>query len=279
MLSNKKCLLGLLVAGTLVGTSVANATVTNGSSNGYGLSATALGIQVPLTPLPNSFGTAPAPYDTGVVVVNIAPTVIGPLVLGTATLSSRAASDVNGVFGPNTTYGFGEIDQTVLGLGSIPLVGVLGLTAGVLGSTSVVTGDYGSLMRAGQSQIVNLSLTLGLSTFNLGVGPVAANTNLFSLLPALSPIGAALSTLGINIILNEQSGVCNFISFCEQETNALHISVHPLGLNAADVVLGHSYAKELAIPTAAVPEASTYGMMLAGLGLVGAMVARRRNDA
>ena len=27
---------------------------------------------------------------------------------------------------------------------------------------------------------------------------------------------------------------------------------------------------------AAVPEASTYGMMLAGLGLVGGMVARRR---
>jgi hypothetical protein len=164
-----------------------------------------------------------------------------------------------------------------LSLGSVLLGGGLTLSADALGSTSTVSGDYGSLSGFGSATIVNLKLKLGTNVFTLGLGPVAANTDLLTLLsPALAPISNALSTLGIKITLNEQSSTCDFISTCEQTTNALHVSVKPLGLNTADIVLGHSYAKETAI-AAAVPEASTYGMMLVGLGLVGAMVARRRN--
>jgi hypothetical protein len=276
MLSNKQCLLGLLIAGSLMGASAANATVTTASSNGYAINATALSLPI-LTQLPSASGTAPGAYDTGDVVLALPATnIIGLVTVGTTTLSARAASNVDGMSGPNTTYGFGGIDSTSVSLGSV-LLGGLTLSADALGSTSSVAGDYGTLVGLGSSQIVDLKLKLGTNVFTLGVGPVAANTSLFSLLPALSPIGSALSLLGINIILNEQSSTCDFVSFCEQETNALHISVKPLGLNTADIILGHSYAMQTAV--AAVPEASTYGMMLAGLGLVGAMVARRRNAA
>ena len=91
-------------------------------------------------------------------------------------------------------------------------------------------------------------------------------SGLISFLAGNGGILGRLSTFGVSIILNEQSGSCNGIDFCEIGVNALHI------YGANEVIFGHSYAKQTAVP---VPEASTYGMMLAGLGMVCAMVARR----
>lgn len=274
MLSNP--VLRVLIVASFAGIPTAHAIVTTGASDGYGIKASASStLIVPATP--DASGTAPSGYDTGLLTgIAIGLTAVGPISLTTGTLNARAQSNVDGISGPATTSAFGQVNSTQINLGST-IQGSLSLTTGILSSTSSVMGDFGSLSRTGSSNIADLSLVYdpfilsGSNTvFNLSssVGP---NTDLSSLLPGGSEIGTALGLLGISIMLNEQFGTCNFVSFCEQTTNALHIVVNPLSL--ADVTLGHSYAQQ----TAAIPEASTYGMMLAGLGLIGAMVARRRN--
>ena len=275
MLLKQNHLLGFLILGSVAAAESAFATVNFGTSKGFGAD-----VSPGLIPTPYAFGEAPAPYTSEPLPVSPLNYSAGSFTLGASEVAGFAISDVNGLPGVRTTTGSGSAKSvTVLlhsGLfGNSGMSGALYLTADTLASGSEVTGEYGSLTRLGVPIIANLSLFFDPSlvgdpntVFNLSPGVIAPNTNLFPLLtPGPNSIIDALLFSGYgSIILNEQSGLCNGINSCEIGVSALHI----YGVN--DAHFGLSYAKQ----TAVVPEASTSSMMLVGLGLVGAMVARSR---
>lgn len=255
-------LAALLLAGAVWAPGV-QAVAVSGTSEGAGVQASVSLLATPLLDLnlPNVSGSSPAPYDLSQTLVSVnAPT--SALTLNTGILTGSASSDVDGAAGFRTTSGTGTVNGTVL-----DLLSNVSLTATILSSTSTITGDFGSLMANGSSIITDATITidhlLGPDTV-INLNPNAAPNTMVS--------SSALSALGIFIVLNEQIQNCSSF-LCSLETNALHIGLNPLGLQlaSADLKLGHSYASM----AAAVPEASEWGMMLAGLGLVG-FAARRR---
>ncbi len=258
-------LAALLLAGAVWAPGV-QAVAVSGTSEGAGVQASVSLLATPLLDLnlPNVSGSSPAPYNLSQTLVGVnAPTSV--LTLDTGILTGAASSDVDGAAGFRTTSGTGTVNGTVL---EIDLLSNVSLTASVLSSTSTITGDFGSLMASGSSIITNAVLTIDqpllLPTIVLNLDANAAPNTMVS--------SSVLSALGIFVVLNEQIQNCSSF-LCSLETNALHIGLNPLGLQlaSADIKLGHSYASM----AAAVPEASEWGMMLAGLGLVG-FAARRR---
>lgn len=285
MLLKQNYFLGALILGSIAAAQPALATVNFGSSNGYGVAVVTPPIlpRQPFLPTPFVSGSAPAPYNTPGLNPGPLHYTSGSLDLAVFGSQAHVRSDVDGLPGVRTTTGFGEVnDDVIVTLGS-DASGTLILAGHPLGPTifrseARVTGEYGNLTPSGVSSIFGLSLIFDpalagdpAEVFNLmGTANAAPNTNLVSFLAGYDGILGGLSTSGVtSIILNEQSGSCNGIDFCEIDVNALHI----YGSN--EVILGHSYAMQTALP---VPEASTYNMMLAGLGIIGVMVARCRKQ-
>jgi hypothetical protein len=237
------------------------------SSSGYGLDAhlSALGLNVDAGPLPvGASGTAPAPYNQSQTTLNVSSTgnilgVISESITANA-VTGTATSDVDGLTGVRTTSATGGVVGANIGSNTLSVT-LLGLN-GTMSSSAQISGDFGSLVTAGSTNIQSLGLTINGIGVNLApyVGvAVPANTSI-----NLAALGIANSSL----ILNEQIVTANSIT-----VNALHLSVNLVNLITANVVLGHSQAQMTAV---SIPEpacASLFGIAL----VCNAGVRRRRS--
>jgi hypothetical protein len=165
----------------------AHATVTSGTSSGYGedISLTltpTIGTVVNITsgPLPTITGTAPSPYS----LTNSLASASVSGILSTGILNVAASSTVTGLAGTVSTQG----SSIVNGL-NLAILNVLGITSGVIQTTSTVTGDVGTLTPAGTTTITNLAVG-GLAPFNASITPVANDV--------------ILNLLGVEVTLNRQ---------------------------------------------------------------------------
>lgn len=227
-----------------------------------------------LNPTNLSAGVAPDVYDinNSIADLTISPTILQPGVsvsLTTGLLLSSASSNVDTTPGAKfarASSSTDELDTTVDALLSI--VDVLELSASTIRSTAEVTGTPGNFVATGSSYIENLFLDTTLTS------PLSV-----AIYDNLGPNAVLLDLLGITLTLNKQDSFCDAV-YCEISVDAIDLSFNnavfgALTLNGS-IKIGHSFAAMSALP---VPEPSTYGMMLAGLGLVGFMAVRRRSLA
>lgn len=273
MKSKTKQLAALVL--TLVLGAPAHAAITSASSEGYALNASVdllgstlldvnlLGTAAGSTAVPGSY-----PAHTGV---------SGSLIAGLPLLATgiHATAGVGLLYGDATFVGdqvqgkggVSDLDLAVKTyLFGIPTSTLIGLSDVTLESVSTVSGDWGSLSAVGHSTITNATLNILGVNFDIAA-MAAANSG------PNADVSGLLDILGVHLVLNEQiGGACSSFD-CQITTNALHLWVDPLnlGLAGVDIVIGHSMAQ-----VAAVPEPEQWGMMLAGLGLVGFVVRRRK---
>ena len=218
-------------------------------------------------------GTAPAAYDNTGSVATIGQNfalVSGPVVSANDTLSSGIATTEAFSAGNSATgmANLAKVSTTLSSqaLGALVPTTALGLTADALGSTT--TAGYGAngLYFNSASTITNLGLTgTVLTGLGIDVGAFAnatANT-------------VALAVAGLTVTLNEQKQIFSGSDIFAQ-TNAVHIALNNYalagGLVTGDVILGHSEA------SAAVPEPGTWATFVAGFGLIGGAMRRRRTS-
>lgn len=240
-----------------------------------------LGIDV--GPISSVSGSASPGFDVDSSVVSLGTEVdLGVLTLvraglgiNTGVLASSASA--NGTLPGDTTAGAAQASVNDVDLGLFTsLFGVttttLGLTADTITSRSTVTrvGDTATL--TGQSVFENLDLSLlGLLDFSLG-----ANAEVV-------PNFVAFDLLGLTITLNEQSITGNGLTERGIITNAFHLVFdnYILGGRAltGDLIIGQSRASISIDPSVggAVPEPGVWLQMIAGFGLVGLAVRRRRS--
>jgi hypothetical protein len=159
--------------------------------------------------------------------------------------------------------------------------------AGAMGSAAAVP--------VGPSYLGNLSGNTVSIGNSFAAGAAINDIYTFDILPLSATAGTAVTiTLDIPQLPGQEFAITNFkIAFLDSSNteitsdntvvnNALSISANlPAAMGYQFVVtgdatgtLGGSYGGALA--AVAVPEAKSYGMMLAGLGLVGFVVLRRR---
>lgn len=272
-----KTLLSLAVCGALLAPAANADDTLYGSSEAYNLGTTiplldsilgALG----LNPVNQSTGVAPSPYDitNTLTDVTVGPTQLAPALevsVSTGLLVSSVSSNVDGTAGSKfamASSSTDELDTTVDALLSI--IDVLNLSASTITSSATVTGTPGSFVAVGSSYIENLFLDTTLTS------PLFVD-----IYDNLGPNQILLDLAGITLTLNKQSSDCG-VSYCNISVDAIDLTFNnavfgALTLNGS-IKVGHSFAELAAVP---VPEASTYGMMLAGLGLVGFATSRRRN--
>ena len=251
-----------VVAATAILPSASQATVTSGSSDGYGLSAELSVLGIPLLvipPTPWSQGSAPAPYNVSNTVVSLGVSVTGVGTVNTGVLNSSAQSDVDGAAGSKFAFGDSSVDDLSIGL--VPLVtggNVVSLTALTVASGSISVGDYGTFAMLGGSTLEQLAINVMGNQLTIPVDP-APNTVLFN-------------SLGVRIVLNEQVESVSAGSV-SQMTNAIHISLTNVlglgGLVSGDVIIAHSSSG-----MNAVPEPGTFVAL--GAGLLALAISRRR---
>lgn len=230
---------------------------------------------------------------------------IGPSI---AAVSGTLYGDAsyNPVAGPVT--GTGGVERLSVALGP-----VLNLQSAVLQTTSTITIDEANNQVIGgwapatfvgtQLDVLGLGVDAFVSLFNdpnFNLASVAANTTgSFELDGGVLGLGVGVD-LKLDIVLNELlvNGVatptadCGLGALeCTVESNAVHIKLSTaleadaLGLLGAsvdsetftEVVIGHSLAYAKIAPVAAIPEPSTYALMLGGLIAVGALARRRKS--
>lgn len=247
----------VVVGAVLACAGSAQADITGATSNGHGLSADITLLVANLQVLPQGYadGTAPGPYAQSDSVLNATFTTAGLANIGAGVLSGEANSNVDGLTGTRTTSGTGMVTD----LGSDLVLGtILNLTAGVVQSDSMVSGDYGSLSANGSSILTDVDLSvLGADVF------VDANA---------APNTVLFDALGIQIVLNEQIMGGNGVDSRSLEVNAIRISFDDvaagLGLLNGDIKIAHSYAEMSAVVPA---PASALVLMSSGL-----LASRRR---
>src|SRR5688500_14468216 len=154
----------LLVAGTVIMQTAAQADVTGGSSKGYGIYVALNLIGIPILTIPETAvaqGAAPNPYNEFDQVLSVGVTV--PTVAGVATgvLEANALSDIDGGFGNRFAYSDSLVDD--LDIAVIPgTIGpdLLSVTADTIGSGSIVTGDHGAMSPLGSMILENLQISV-----------------------------------------------------------------------------------------------------------------------
>lgn len=236
----------------------AGATVTASTSSAYGefvdLTVTPfLGVAATTTsgPFPAVSGSAPAPYN----LTDFALSASAPLFLSTGLLTANASSDVDSLPGIRNT----DADATVNGLSLLLSSFGIDLTATTVQSTAAVSGDFGTFNAVGTTTLEGLTLNGIASLF---VTP-APNTILLGL-------------PGLTITLNEQITSGSLPGSFGIGVNAIHVDFNNflapnLSLVNGDIFISHSQASMMGV----VPEPETYALLLAGLGLMGAVVRRR----
>lgn len=201
------------------------------------------------------------------------------LAVNTGLLTSN--STANGVNPGDTTAGSAQSQVNNLGVDLFtkvsvaPSITTLGIGADSISSLTNVTVLGSTAILTGQSVFENLNLTLlGLLNFDLGANAqVAANTSL-------------INALGISILLNEQIVGGNGTTAQSLTTNAINIRLlnYSLGgkLLTGNLIIGHSYAEvnfDIPDPQPSVPEPAVWLQLIAGFGLTGIVVRRRRTLA
>jgi hypothetical protein len=219
---------------------------------------------------------------------------------GKAGFDGTTASGEGGILGAKVNVSANVKTDTTADLLGVQVVDlhtavnlpVVDLSAGVLSSTSSVTGDYGAWTASGDSVITDLGLSILGKTVNwLTIGDEFVTGDLDATLglDGKVQITAAPNTrinlfglldlAGVFLTLNEQDEDCAAAS-CSIETNAFHLWADPLylGLVDLDLKLGHSSAM-LAGQPSAVPLPGSLWMMLGGLGVLGTIARRRKQTA
>lgn len=237
-----------------------------GASSAYNLRST---LQLlPIAPVNQTAGLAPAPFDLENTVIALDLSNLDPLLsLTTGVLQTGASSDADGVedFLSRSADAFSLIDGLSLGL----LGKSVELGLGAVRSDASVTGTSGNFVASGSSFLASVGLDTFLTLpLNISVWDnLAPNTKLID------------NLLGITLTFNEQIVNCGD-DFCEITVNALNLGFdnvilgvgNLLGLNG-NLIIGQSYASLGTL--APIPEADSWAMLLAGLGLVGWRLRRR----
>lgn len=246
----------------------AHAVAVEGESRAYNLASTL--VLLPIAPINAIGGSAPLSYDLSSTVINLDLGALAPLLdLQTGVLNTSASSNADGLddFLPRNA----EASTLVDGLGLALLGNVLELDLGAISSNAQVSGTSGAFVANGSSSLLGVSLdTILTMPLTISVWDnFAPNTKVID------------DLLGITLTFNEQIENCG-VDFCELTVNAINIEFdnvilgvgNLLGLSG-NLIVGHSYASLATAGIPPVPEAETWALMLAGLGLVG-FAARRR---
>lgn len=250
------------------------------SSSAFGLSSTVKVINtvgVTVGPIGAVSGTTPPGYANigGVASANatvdlgVVSLVSAGLQLGTGVIATSASA--NGTTPADTSAGSASADVDDLNLRLFTSVlGVstttLGLTADVLRSQTQVVRIGQSATLLGQSSFSNLSLSLfGLPLLALGAdAQVAPNFVVYDL-------------AGLRILLNEQVASTDSNGVQRLLTNAMRISFDNFLLSGraltGDVIISQSVAS---IGIDAVPEPAAWTQLIAGFGVLGLALRRRR---
>lgn len=206
------------------------------------------------------------------------------LALNTGILSSTATANVNPLSPGSSTAGtarstvddlgvslFTQLTNLLTGDPVGPPITTVGIGADVITSESYVA-QVGTIAQvSGRSVFSNLELSV-LSLLNFSLG---ANAEVL-------PNFVLLDALGLRLTLNEQLVVGNGTESAAITTNAIHaiFDDYLLGgrLISGDLIIGHSRAEIVIDPniTPPIPEPAVWLQMIAGFGLVGAVVRRRR---
>lgn len=275
------------------------AAVTSITTSGYALASTVKvvnSVGVTVGPLAGTSGTASPAYDNSASVASLdtevglgtvttgsgifAVNVRAGLGLDTGLLTSR--STANGASPGDTTAGSGRSQVNDLDVGLftrtnlLPSINTLVLSADTITSTTTValTGNTAVLTGTSVYEDLNLSV-LGLLGVNLGANATSAPNNVL------------LDTLGLRIVLNEQIVGGNGGSMQSLTTNAINIGFNNylLGgrLLTGNVIIGNSFASividpadPIDPPVSGVPEPAVWLQMIAGFGLAGFAMRRRR---
>jgi hypothetical protein len=269
----------LIAIATTATLGTAHAATTTGQSSAYsigsdiGLIATTLDTLPFGNPINFTGGVAPNPYDRFNEIASItlgpAPSLTPVFSLSTGLLRTTAASDLSSVNGGSSRFAKASSTIDDLGLGAsqsliFTMTDFFSLAATVISSEAMVSGVEGNYMTSGGAKITSLTFDSEFLTNPITLGTdYAANTVLFD-------------EIGIRLVVNEQISDCGPVT-CSMTVNAINLSFDnaafgALGVLNGSLIIGNSFAQLSAAP---VPEASTYGMMLAGLGLVGFMASRR----
>jgi hypothetical protein len=248
------------------------------SSSAYAVNAnetvSAAGVvtgNVNVGPIAPSSGSAPPPYNVSNSVASVSQsanltTGLGGVTQGlqTGLLTTNANGTATGAEATAT------VNNLMLSLQSNSLLAsLLGLSATTIQSFSQAN-SVGGLDASGSTTLEGLLLNgsvFGGTTFDgsLFVNP-APNTILFN-------------AGGLLITLNEQTLFGDGVTSTGISTNAIDIAFNNFalgtGLANGNIIIGHSEALATLGP-AAVPEVSTWAMMLLGFGAIGFAV-RRRN--
>ena len=252
------------------------------SSAGSGANATSVHLSAAGTVVADATtapvsGTAPPAYDRtgGLASINQNFTLASGL-LGTATQGLQTGVVSTRAFSDGTSSATGSVNLTNVNsvlanklLGDLVPTSALGLAADAISSTTTAGIDAsGNFFGFGSSSITNLGIT------GTALGALTIDGSLLSN-PSANTV--VLSLAGLMVTLNEQ--VRNQTSTgLFLQTNAVHIALSNYSLAgkliSGDVILGHSEAQV----AGAVPEPATWAMMLAGFGVVGFAMRRRRPD-
>lgn len=239
------------------------ATTISSNATDLKVSLSLLGLTPSLT-AGTASGSGPGAYSNSSVPVTINQTLgLGSLLgqsVSTGLISASASSD------GTTGQANATINNLSLGLNAL-FTSFLSVSSGVISSTTTFDGSN----FLGVSSIANLAVNSAILTLPLNTSVLAqtgANRTL-------------LDALGLKITLNEQIGTdttSGGINTRSLTTNALHIAYNDFafggGLLNGDIIVGQSQVTA----TAPVPEPATWGMMILGFGMIGALLRSRRSQ-
>ena len=200
------------------------------------------------------------------------------LVLAVAATAAQAAPvSSSGVFNMYSQDGYDLNGQLAGTEGAInvdsSITAFVDKAAGTWGVSST-TPFFGLQWTASNGKLI---MTQGSYSLNTTTGVVGAGTG-------VNNVGVADGIINFNVGVGQVAGLIDFAWGATTGIKVVNVwTVNPNGSVSALGVPGmengpfpgFNAAFNLTAP-GLVPEASTYGMMLAGLGLVGAMVSRRR---
>jgi hypothetical protein len=251
------------------------------SSSGYALGVNQT-VTVPLVadatvivgPLAATSGSAPPNYNLSNSVVSVNQT--AALTTGLVGISQRLQTGLLTSNSMGTATGASAnatINNLTLGVGPTTvftsfLPSLLGLGATTIQSQSTAS-SVGGLSASGVTIIEGLTLT----------GSVFNNFTFdSSLFVNPNPNTVLFNALGLSIILNEQIFSGNGVTSTGITTNAIHIGfnnfVAGAGLTNGDIIFGQTRASINAV-SGAVPETSTWVMMVLGFGAIGFSIRKR----
>jgi hypothetical protein len=231
-------------------------------------------VNVSIGPLASSSGSAPPIYNNSNALASVNESINLTTGLTGVTETLTTGILTSNASGTGTSaQATATVNNLAFSLGTGPfLASLLGLNATTIQSFSQAN-SIGGLDASGMTTIEGLTLT------GSALGGLAIDGSLF-VNPA--PNTVLFSGGGLSIILNEQTAFGDGITGTGIETNAIRIAFNDFpigtGLKNGNVIIGNSRAFASIGQAAAVPEPSTWAMLLLGFGAIGVSLRRRRAD-